>query len=271
MQPSLAAGCLEENLALIAGRVERSVQSGRIDILVLPECFNGTFDSADGSVSQSSRSFLSALAVKHETCVIGGSVEWRAPNGRLYNTTFVYDRSGREVGSYHKRMLFGREAERRAVGDSEGIFELEGWRVGVLNCADCWHPELARELLHRVDLICVPAETVVPQREHMIYARTLWHNLAFTRAEENSTPLVVADWAAGALNREVVDDDPERDRCTYGAATIVDPSMRPDLNRIQQTIEAGDPGELTAELNWERLVEFRAYRRRVGLLPARDA
>lgn len=267
IQLGLRAGKPDWNLALVRETAERVHGRDPFDLLVLPECFNGAFDEPDCSVSAAAREFLGELAGRLEICIVGGSMEWRSPDGALFNTTFVYDPLGREVGSYHKRILFGREANRRTAGDSAGVFELRGWRIGVLTCADCWHPELARELVNRADILCVPAETVVPTRDHIVYARTLWHTLSMTRAEENALPVVVSDWAEGALSRDVVEDGDERGRFTSGATTIVDPSARPAIDRIQRTLPNGEAGALVVTIERERLAQFRAYRRGMGLLP----
>ena len=182
--------------------------------------------------------------------------ERREDDGAIFNSTYVFDESGEYVGVYNKRILFGQEARRRRAGSGRpGVFELRGWRVGVLICADFWHPELAREISQEVDLLCVPAETVVPTREYVSYARTLWFNLAMTRAQENAVPVVVSDWAVTQLRagEELLVADTRRNHFTSGGSSIVDPSARPNLDRIQSRLSHGGAGELTATLDLERV------------------
>jgi len=270
LQLALRPGEEEYNLNLVRETAGRLQARDPFDLLVLPECFNGTFDDEAGAVSQRARRFLSQLAGGLEVCVVGGSVERRSGDGSVFNTTFVFNESGEQLGSYDKRILFGPEAQRRKAGTRpRGVFEFRGWRVGVLICADFWLPELAREVCAGADLLCVPAETVVPTREHIVYARMVWFHLAMTRAIENAAPLVVSDWAETELKpgQSPLVADQRRHHYTSGGSSIVDPSVRPDLSRMQHTLADGGPGELVAALDLKRVGEFRAYRRSVGLLP----
>ena len=179
------------------------------------------------------------------------------------------NRAGDLVGTYDKRRLFGREQETRTPGTRPGIFEVDGMRVGVLICADLWHAELARELIDRVDVLCVPAATVIVSEEHRPYARSTWYQLAMVRALETGLAIVVSDWADGRHEsaQTVGGVTTNEVRWTAGASSITDPSRRPDLARMQKATERGEADHLVATIDPARLADFRTYRRRRGLLP----
>jgi predicted amidohydrolase len=85
--------------------------------------------------------------------------------GRYFNTCHIYD-CGRHIGYYRKQHITSRES---AVGLSPGerstVFEIRGFRLGVLICADVLYPESYENLIERrPDVIAVP--TVSPYLEH---------------------------------------------------------------------------------------------------------
>jgi len=270
------------NMLMLRRVVEGLVANAPLDLVVLPEAFApvplGVGSRAGDPVADHAagvRQFLGHLARACEVNVIGGSVEQPMPPGRPRNSCFVIDRQGREVGRYDKRTLFSLEADRRSSGQGPGIFELDGVRVGVLICGDLWRPELARELVGAVDVLCVPAMTAVPSDRHIPYAHTLWLSLALTRAMESALAVVVSDWAEGRHNetflaRDDASQPAHRCRRTYytcGAGSICDPGHRPHIDRIQRVLPDGQTGAVRADIDLGALAEYRAYRRAVGLLP----
>ncbi len=259
------------NMHVIRQTLERLAGEQPIDVAVLPEAFNGqAVEHDNGAAGEQARQFLRTLAKACGVHIVGGSIEYRHKYGRMYNSCFVVDRDGREVGEYAKRKLFAQEADTRTAGNRAGIFELDGFRVGVLICADLWFPELARELLNEVDVLCVPAKTSVPSDRYIDYARKLWQNLALTRALENALPVVVSDWAESRhQGKHVIEGTTVRQvHYTAGASSIVDPSVRPDPDRIQQMLAAGGAGVIVSAIDLEAVAKFRAYRASVGLLPS---
>ncbi len=267
LQPDLRFGHSMPNLHLLRQTIDRLVGEAALDLVVLPEIFSGDPDSADGSVA---RQFLQTLARACDVNVIGGSVLLREANSQQYNTCFAVHRGGELAGRYDKRILFSSEAEIRSSGDGPLIVEFEGFRVGVLICADLWHPELARELCGKIDVLAVVVKSSVPTHEHKEYARQNWHAMALTRAMENGFAVLVSDWPDARHDHERTFKDGVRTRHTHytsGASCIVDPSHRPDMPRIQRMFLKGQPGVLRADLNLDALKKFRAYRTSVGLLP----
>ena len=90
-----------------------------------------------------------------------------------------------------------------------------------------------------------------------------------TRAMENGFAVVTADWPEARHEwQKTVDGVTTRQtHYTSGATSIVDPSHRPDIDRVRRVIDDGNKGVLRAEVDLEALRAFRDYRQDVGLLP----
>ncbi len=266
LQPQLAFDAPPENRRIICKMMSTLRDDFEPDIVVLPEVFEGRTDPADEA---SVRRYLATLAADHSTHVIGGSCSLVDDAGNSFNSCLVFDRRGEQVGRYDKRVLFASEARLRHQGESMGIFELGGIRVGVLICADMWHPELARAMIDRVDVLVVPVCSGVPTMAHAEYAREVWRAMALTRAMENGLVVAVSDWAPSCHESSHVVDGVQirRTHYTSGATCIIDPSGRPDLERIVRQVVGDASGVVCADVDLSALQTYRSYRRRVGLLP----
>ncbi len=176
------------------------------DFVVLPESWAGQpLGTATSDTAAQQTQFLQTLARSCRINVIGGTIEKPTDSGLLQNVTLVINRRGEIVGEYAKRILFGLEQDVRVPGQSSGVFEIDGRRIGVLICADLWRAELVRELIDKVDVVFVPAKTAVPSDLHVEYAWVQWLALALTRAMESGLPIVVSDWATGRHTPKDVD------------------------------------------------------------------
>jgi len=194
LQPDLRLNQPMSNMVALRKQVQE-LPSGT-NIVVLPEMWMGLPSGTEVERwSRDGLQFLKTLAQKCDVNVIGGSFELPAAGGLLQNVCMVVDRGGEVVGRYVKRLSFSHEQATHQPGDGPGIFELDGFRVGVLICADLWRSSLFSEMYEQVDVVCVPAKTAVPTDEHVVYAQTLWHGLALMRASEFGVPVAVSDWA----------------------------------------------------------------------------
>jgi len=259
LQPLLVMLDAEASFRAIRDMATKLRDGGPLDVLVLPEIFDG-WPAAREHDEAASRRFVSELAGEVGAAVVGGSIGWPDEGGSRRNSCFVANRDGKEVGSYAKRIPFGLEQGRIVPGDAEGVFDVAGVRVGVMICGDLWRASLTAACAGRVDLLCVPARTGVPTEAHTGYARTLWWNLGLTRAMENGVAVIVADWP---MARQELPDHPH---WTSGGASIVDPSARPDVVRLQRRIEGGAAGAISGAIDLDAVAKFRAYRQGVGLL-----
>lgn len=261
VQPALVMRDTAGNLARIRRLLHSTALTRPLDLLVLPEIFNGWPAAQADPCADDARRFVGELARELGCIVVGGSLGWTDSGGARRNLSVVCDRTGREVGQYAKRVPFGLEQGRIEAGEADGVFECNGVRVAVLICGDLWRPELAAVCMRRADVLCVPTRTGVANELHALYARTLWWNLALVRGMETGLPVIVSDWAATRH------DAPEHPHQTAGGASIVDPSGRPDIRRVQLRREDGGECVLRATIDLEAVEDYRAYRRSVGLLP----
>ena len=238
--------------------------AGAPDWVLWPEHFDAAL-APDGDQThwQAMQDFAAAMARQHNVNLAAGSVErWDARRGARFNTAVVYNRRGEEIGRYDKRRLFGFE-QRRGVqpGNAALRLEVDGVRVGLLICSDFWYPELTRPLALSCDLLLVPAQTTIRPESDPAYARTLWHSLALTRAQENAVAVAVSDQAAFA-------EAPFR---CGGASSFSDPGAGLSGAALQYTLADGRIAVLTHTVDLAQLAEFRAYRRSNGLLPPEEA
>jgi predicted amidohydrolase len=91
---------------------------------------------------------LSDAARESGVVLVGGSIYERAPGGRLYNTSVVFDERGRVLGKYRKVQIPEDESfyekDYFSSGSGYSVSRTSSARVGVLICFDQWYPEPAR-------------------------------------------------------------------------------------------------------------------------------
>ncbi len=184
-QMDVLLGRPEENLTHAGELVRRAAAAGA-DIILLPETLNtgffpreGLADMADRN-GQRTKAELGALAKELNVNLIAGSVA-DLRDGRVFNTSYVFDRAGECVASYDKTHLFSPMGEHEffTPGDRAVDFTLDGVKCGLITCYDVRFPELIRTLaLRGIDILFVPAQWPAVRAEH-------WRTLTKARAIEN--------------------------------------------------------------------------------------
>lgn len=163
-------------------------------VLVTPEMFLGGYNvGAEKCAELASSADETLQAVKlmckrHEIAVVVGLA---LPNTeRPFNAAVAINASGDEVARYHKTHLYG-DVDRRqfSAGDAlSGVFDLQGWRVGLGICYDIEFPEVARNLaLKGAELIIVPTANMIP-------FKSVATRLVPARAEENAICVAYANY-----------------------------------------------------------------------------
>jgi predicted amidohydrolase len=148
------------------GRVAGLAAQGA-DLLVFPEGFlTGYYlpDLALGALEgvEAALAAVGRIAARTGVAIVMGS---HTDDGRtLRNAAVAFDRSGAEVGRYHKRALFGPwEKATFAPGRDTLLFDCAGLRVGVAICYDVEFPELIRGYAQLgVDLVVAPTALMAP-------------------------------------------------------------------------------------------------------------
>lgn len=175
----------DKNERKVAQRIKEAVETFSPDTIVLSEMWNVSFfpeDLGKNADQEGKRTIalLSQLSRKYHVNIVGGTVA-TVYEGKYYNSSYQFDREGKLVHTYHKVHLFSpsKEDEKFTPGDTLGIFELDGVKVGIATCYDLRFGEWIRLLaLADIEILFIPAAWPNPRVYH-------WETLLKARAIEN--------------------------------------------------------------------------------------
>ena len=221
-------------------------------VAALPEVFiwrgnkKSERESAEPIPGPSSNA-LAELARDLGIYVLAGSILEAIPaSPKAYNTSLLFEPSGKVLATYRKIHLFDvdlangtslRESATREFGTRVTIADMGFCKAGLSVCYDLRFPELYRDLAKQdVDLIFVPsAFTAYTGEAH-------WETLLRARAIENQVYVVAPDqFGKSAKSFE-----------THGHSMIIDP-----WGQILAELPDG-PGVITAEIDLDYLAKVRA-------------
>ena len=129
------------------------------DFVVLPEIFTCPYDNncfpqfAESGEGETYR-FLANLARERKAYVIGGSIP-ELEEGKIYNTSYIFDRGGKLIGGHRKIHLFDidvqggqyfKESDVLSPGTQITVFDTEFGKMGVCICFDIRFPDLFIEM-----------------------------------------------------------------------------------------------------------------------------
>lgn len=175
----------------------REAKARGADIGVLPEMFCCPYDNScfraygeeEGGPAQRT---LSALAAELGMYIVAGSLP-ELEEGRVYNTSYVYDRHGLQLARHRKAHLFDidvkggqrfRESDVLSPGNEITTFETEFGTMGLCICFDLRFEELARCMcLRGADCLFVPAAfnmTTGPAHWELLFRQRAVDNQCFT-------------------------------------------------------------------------------------------
>jgi predicted amidohydrolase len=187
----------DRNLAKIS-ELTAAAAATKADLVVFPEAAMVVAGPADSlapyaeSLDGPFVSGLQALAAEHRIAIVAGMFE-PADSDRVYNTVVAVAAGGRLIGSYRKIHLYDafghRESDRIKSGDGDTlVFELHGFRIGVLTCYEVRFPEMGRRLAEQgSEVLLLPAAWVRGSLKEMH-----WDTLARARAIENTVYVAAA-------------------------------------------------------------------------------
>lgn len=175
----------------------RKAAAEPIDMAILPEMFCCPYDNAcfraygeeEGGEAQQA---LSALARELGIYIVGGSVP-ELCEGRVYNTSFVFDPEGSTVARHRKMHLFDidvkggqrfMESDTLTAGDDITTFSTPWGMMGLCICFDLRFEELARLMtLRGAKVLIVPAAfnmTTGPAHWELLFRQRAVDNQVFT-------------------------------------------------------------------------------------------
>lgn len=182
-----------ENLRKARQWIEHCAGQGAA-LVVLPEMFCCPYNSAvfpeyaephGEQVWQA----LSSAARDAKITLVGGSMPEIDEAGRIYNTCYIFDPQGRQIGKHRKMHLFDidvtggqrfRESDTLSPGNQVTVVDTDFGRVGVAICYDARFPELARLMtLDGAKML------VYPGAFNMTTGPAHWDTLFHARALDN--------------------------------------------------------------------------------------
>lgn len=222
------------NIAQAGDLAERAIAQSKPRLLCLPEVWThlgGSVQSRLASGEELPRpgsgdeggpayNLLRDIARRNGIYVHGGSIGEKT-EGKLANTTVVFDPAGVEIARYRKIHLFDvvtpdgtgyRESADYVRGDSIETFNMDGMTVGCAICYDIRFPDIFWSLRRAgAELIVLPASfTLQTGKDH-------WEALIRARAIETQC------WFAAPGTWGTNTDDKGETRFTYGHSLICDP------------------------------------------------
>lgn len=193
-QMDILAGKPDENRLKVRYWLEAEMRDNKPDIVVLPEMWTTAYtlkalDKVADTYGAKTKSFLKELAINFNVNIIGGSVA-NQKDGKFYNSSFVFSRSGELVYEYDKIHLVPMLGEPDYLTGGETapeVFELDGTKMGLIICYDLRFPEISRSLaLAGAQVLHVVAEWPAARARH-------WKVLQIARAIENQMYVVSAN------------------------------------------------------------------------------
>ena len=193
-----------ENASLM---ISESV-SKNADFIVLPEMFNCPYSNdkfieyAEEENDSYTLNKISSLARDNHVYILAGSIPEKE-SGKLYNTSYLFDKSGNIMAKHRKMHLFDidvkgkitfKESDVLTAGDDFTIADTEFGKIGIGICYDVRFPELARIMVENGALILF-----YPGAFNMTTGPAHWELLFRSRALDNQVYCV---GVAPALNED---------------------------------------------------------------------
>ena len=217
-----------ENLRITRGLMEDAVRTDSPDLIVLSEYFEYYGGSPEEKLAAAESvpggpayKMAQDFAREHKVFVHAGTLMEKVPNEkRIYNSTFVFNREGREIAHYRKIHMFDivgpdgtayKESATVKPGENVVVYDLDGFKIGCAICYDIRFAELYLELEKAgADVIVLPAAfTLQTGKDH-------WEVLARARAIETQTYFAACGQTGSTVSNG------ER-RHTYGHSLVCDP------------------------------------------------
>lgn len=177
-----------------AEKLVREAMSEKPDVVVLPEMWNTGFFPHENLASLSDKNgeetkkIFGALSKAYGVNIVAGSVA-NVKNEKVWNTAYIFSRSGECIAEYDKTHLF-------TPMNEDGFFEkgshlcrftLDGNSCGIIICYDIRFPELTRSLtLDGLDFLFVVAQWPDIRIPHLV-------TLSRARAIENQMFVVTCN------------------------------------------------------------------------------
>jgi omega-amidase len=257
----------EANLRCAVERIAECARQGA-QVVSLPEMFCCPYHTANFPVYAEPQggpawARLAEAARANRVTLVGGSMPEVDEAGRVYNTCYIFDPAGQQIGKHRKVHMFdidipGRQTFRESAtltpGDGYTVVDTPFCKMGVAVCYDLRFPELARLMVQQGARVFV-----VPGAFNMTTGPAHWELLFRARAVDNQVFTLgcapARDESAGYVS--------------YGNSLAVTP-----WGEVTQRL-GGEEGLLIADLDLSLVDKVRAElpllsQRRTDLYEVRD-
>ncbi|NLV15916.1 MAG: carbon-nitrogen hydrolase family protein [Syntrophomonadaceae bacterium] len=189
------------NLASAGRMVEEAARKG-CRLAVLPEMFNCPYSNhhfphyAENIPAGQTAAMLADLAAQHRIYLVGGSIPERDQQGRIFNTSLVFDPSGMLIAKHRKLHLFDidipdrivfKESNTLSPGNKVTTFPTDFGLMGLGICYDLRFPELTRLMTMQ------GATTIIyPAAFNTVTGPDHWQLLLRSRALDNQVYVIGA-------------------------------------------------------------------------------
>ncbi len=185
------------NLGKAVDYIEKAAQAGA-DLIVLPEMFCCPYQTASFPIYAEREggehwAMMAQAAQDNGIYLVAGSMPEVDAAGRVYNTSYAFDRSGRPIGKHRKMHLFDinvpggqvfHESDTLHAGDQVTVLDTEFGKIGLMICYDIRFPELSRLMVDQgARIIVVPAAfnmTTGPAHWELLFRCRALDNQVFT-------------------------------------------------------------------------------------------
>lgn len=185
---------ITDNFARIKSAIKEASDS-KVRLLVFHECASCGYppietpdiSKIDFDLLDECTCEVQRQARQHDMYISLGTI--RNADGSRYNSSLLIDPKGDIIGSYDKRAMWGWDLGNFQKGDSTGIYEIDGVKIGFRICFEIRFPEYFRELYRSGVELCFVSFSDVSEQDSPGRYNILKSHLT-TRAVENVMTLV---------------------------------------------------------------------------------
>ncbi|MBE7708427.1 MAG: carbon-nitrogen hydrolase family protein [Cyanobacteria bacterium SIG27] len=167
----------------------------KLDLVLFPEFFstgidhNSFLNIPEDEAGGKTIAKVKELAKKFNTNIVAGSVIEKSKN-KLYNTSFVINRTGETVAKYRKIHLFnyngGTEGNRISAGKEPVVVELDFGKVGLNICYDFRYPTMQKNLVKMgAEILVCPTAWCILNGTNYDLSCSIWQAVNMARAYDN--------------------------------------------------------------------------------------
>lgn len=188
LQMESVIGDITANHKKLINLLETCVGDKKFDVLILPEVWtvgwecSKFIECSEETSTSATLKLLSAIAVKYNTYILGGSFIEKDANS-YFNTSPVISPEGKLIAKYRKNHLFSYygcgEGSYVKAGEYPVMVDIKGVKTGLTICYDIRFPEIYRAYRKAgADIIVNMAAWPLERKKH-------WLSLTRARAVEN--------------------------------------------------------------------------------------